>query len=946
MATDSAQLEGSQPSTAAEPVKPLPGPKRELELKRLGKYEIQKKIGAGGMGAVYLALDASLKRAVALKILPHEKAQNPTLVRRFHAEAQSAAALRHDNIVTVFEAGEADGYNFIALEFVDGIDADNLVRKRGVVPVKRSIEIVKQVARALEHAQKQGIVHRDIKPANLLIRVDGVVKLADLGLARSLDDHADMGITRVGTTVGTVDYMSPEQARDSKAADVRSDIYSLGCTWYHLLTGEPPFPGGGMANKLRDHATKPLPDPRLKNPGVSEGVVAILRQMTAKDAKQRYQTPAELLKDLDNAEISRGEVSQDILSQLARAEAALNGNEAPAAAPSSASSNSSAEFLAVITGAVEQKADSSSDESPSSAQTRDLPSQEPAPAPAKQKKKAESLAVKPAKKKTETQDSVPRRDTTRIVVAGLVALGVVALLGIAWAIWGSHGDQDGSLAGIDPSGRAGQTPEITPATPAQPAPQPPPVEPPVSPAKKDDPETPVVVRDDTAKPADNSPATQTPAPSPAPVTPAAPEKNPAIEIAGAAMPRVLPPRELLEPMSAQRTVRIDLTKISDLGKQLADQKLTTGTLVVVSGFGNRASSPIVIRDTWIRVRFEQADGPPLVITPRLGEYDRGTGSNRRDDAFISVSRGGVEFINATFSIPSAERTTLPNWLLQVTDGDFVLRNCRLLGPLAGTHRNKGLIHWVHGGGHLTARPFVGNHEAYALIIDSYLVGGGTLVDAEPRRRAMFWRNSIAASRDDLFSFRLTGPDSRIDAAVDLERCTLSAAGNFFRVEAAELGAPTAAPLTVVADRCVFGPPLRLASQKTPPTLLAYSGKLLEQRQLIWWETHCGYANDIACFLRPLAEMPSQQPFETAWTEHWGAGHVEKPLLGLGVILKQELPTDRAKLDAGSFELLEKSKAATWAPGGSPIGALLAAPNAVTKKPTNTVPSKSKPGTGF
>ena len=159
--------------------------------KTLGKYELRKKIGAGGMGAVYLAFDTQLKRTVALKLLPQEKIDNPTLVRRFQSEAQAAARLKHDNIVMVYEAGQVDGYLFIALEYVEGTDVFKLVSKRGVLPVKRSIDIVKQVTRALEHAHARNIVHRDIKPSNLLIQRNGNVKLTDMGLARSVDETAE-----------------------------------------------------------------------------------------------------------------------------------------------------------------------------------------------------------------------------------------------------------------------------------------------------------------------------------------------------------------------------------------------------------------------------------------------------------------------------------------------------------------------------------------------------------------------------------------------------------------------------------------------------------------------------------------------------------------------------------------------------------------------------------
>ncbi len=256
-------------------------------LKQLGKYQIQKKLGAGGMGTVFLAIDTELKRTVALKVLAKERAENPILVKRFKSEAQSAAQLTHPNIVHVYEAGEADGFLYIALEYVDGIDTLELLRKRGIVPVKRSIDIIKQTCKALQHAFEKGIVHRDIKPSNLMIRQDGTIKLADMGLARSVDDTIDTNITRAGTTVGTVDYMSPEQARDSRAADIRSDIYSLGCTWYHLLTGSIPYPEGSLTNKLQAHASGRIPDPRGRNPNVPEGVVAVMRRMMAKKKEER-----------------------------------------------------------------------------------------------------------------------------------------------------------------------------------------------------------------------------------------------------------------------------------------------------------------------------------------------------------------------------------------------------------------------------------------------------------------------------------------------------------------------------------------------------------------------------------------------------------------------------------------------------------------------------------
>lgn len=320
---------GGKPSQGAS----APSGKPADVLRKLGRYDIERKLGAGGMGAVYLARDTKLRRQVALKVLPQDKANNPVLVRRFEAEAQAAAQLRHDNIVAVYDSGKVEGFLYIAMEYVDGIDLHELVARRGPVPVKRSIEIVKQAASALQHASEHKIVHRDIKPSNLLIRRDGVVKITDLGLARSVDDTIETGITRAGTTVGTVDYMAPEQARSSKAADIRSDIYSLGCTWYHMLTGQPPYPEGSLTNKLQAHALKPLPDPRAVNPQVTDALVAILHRMMAKKPDDRYQTPAELLKDLESSTLTHAAFSQEIFQAIEEEEQA----EAAAVASSTSS---------------------------------------------------------------------------------------------------------------------------------------------------------------------------------------------------------------------------------------------------------------------------------------------------------------------------------------------------------------------------------------------------------------------------------------------------------------------------------------------------------------------------------------------------------------------------------------------------------------------------------
>jgi serine/threonine-protein kinase len=298
--------------TAAEEEKPRKG-----SVKTLGRYRLEKKVGEGGMGAVYRAVDDELGRVVALKILPRDKAQNKMLVKRFKAEARAAANLKHKNIVGVYDSGEADGYLYIAMEFVEGIDVQNLLMRKGVLSPKRSLDIIKQVALALEHACEQNIVHRDIKPSNLMIMRDGSIKLADMGLARSMDDSDSAGITRAGTTVGTVDYMSPEQARDSKSADSRSDIYSLGASWYYMLTGKPPFPEGDLLNRITAHATEPRPNPQTLNPEIPDAISQIIETMMAIEPGGRFQTPSALLEELNTANLKAKAITTDLLAALA-----------------------------------------------------------------------------------------------------------------------------------------------------------------------------------------------------------------------------------------------------------------------------------------------------------------------------------------------------------------------------------------------------------------------------------------------------------------------------------------------------------------------------------------------------------------------------------------------------------------------------------------------------
>jgi serine/threonine-protein kinase len=270
---------------------------------RIGRYEILGHIASGGMGVIYKARDTDLDRLVALKILPAELAAQPTMVIRFQREAKAAAQLRHENIVAIFDVGENNGTYFIALEFIDGTDLQDYIERHCRLDPEEARQIMIQAARALAHAHENGIVHRDIKPSNfLLTHKDNrlLVKLTDFGLAIRHENDAEFRVTRTETTVGTVDYMSPEQARDSRAADVRSDIYSLGCTFFHMLAGLAPFGKGTLPERILQHMKASPPDVRKLNRSVPGPLVAIINRMLAKKPDDRYQSPAELLRDLEH----------------------------------------------------------------------------------------------------------------------------------------------------------------------------------------------------------------------------------------------------------------------------------------------------------------------------------------------------------------------------------------------------------------------------------------------------------------------------------------------------------------------------------------------------------------------------------------------------------------------------------------------------------------------
>jgi tetratricopeptide (TPR) repeat protein len=264
---------------------------------RVGRYEVIAHLATGGMGQVYKARDVELERVVALKVLPGHVAGNPMMVERFRREARNAARLTHKNVVTLYDWGQDGGTYYLALEFVDGFDLSGYIATHGRLDAEEAWRITVQAARALDHAFGQGITHRDIKPSNFLLARRGRklrLKLTDFGLARATHED-DFRVTRDGTTVGTIDYMAPEQARDSASADCRSDIYSLGCTLYHMLAGQAPFAEGGLGERVYRHQSVEPRDVREHNPDVPEGLWLVLRRMLAKRPEDRYATPHDLV---------------------------------------------------------------------------------------------------------------------------------------------------------------------------------------------------------------------------------------------------------------------------------------------------------------------------------------------------------------------------------------------------------------------------------------------------------------------------------------------------------------------------------------------------------------------------------------------------------------------------------------------------------------------------
>jgi serine/threonine-protein kinase len=272
--------------------------------RRLGEFVILRRLGQGGMGSVYLAYHEVLGQQVAIKVLPDQLAGKQDLVDRFYREAKSGALLNHPNIVRTMLVGQDQVTNkhYLVLEYIDGPSAHAILDQNGHLSVGDAVHIVLDIARALEHAHSRNVIHRDIKPDNILITQSGVCKLADLGLAKRMDEASHL--TFVGKAFGTSYYMPYEQAMNVKKADFRSDIYALGATLYHLLTGEVPFPGENHFEVVDKKAEgKFIPASDL-NPDVPAELDAIISRMMAREPHDRYQTATELLIDLERSNLA------------------------------------------------------------------------------------------------------------------------------------------------------------------------------------------------------------------------------------------------------------------------------------------------------------------------------------------------------------------------------------------------------------------------------------------------------------------------------------------------------------------------------------------------------------------------------------------------------------------------------------------------------------------
>jgi eukaryotic-like serine/threonine-protein kinase len=288
-------------------------------------YLLMEKLGKGSMGLVYKARQISMDRLVAVKLLHPRLAADPEFLKRLTHEAHLAAKLSHNNIVQAIDVGSAGPLHYFVMELVEGKTIRQELDAGKVYGEREALEIVIQIAQALQHAAKRGLIHRDVKPANIVLTADGVAKLADLGMARQTADLARVKRER-GLTIGTPYYIAPEQVRGLEDVDVRADLYSLGATLYHMTTGQPPFPGKGVERILEAHLNEELTPPDHINQQLSSGLGEVVELLMAKDRRRRYATAEDLIIDLecllagDPPKLARKKIEAGTLRSLSEGE--------------------------------------------------------------------------------------------------------------------------------------------------------------------------------------------------------------------------------------------------------------------------------------------------------------------------------------------------------------------------------------------------------------------------------------------------------------------------------------------------------------------------------------------------------------------------------------------------------------------------------------------------
>jgi len=410
----------------------------------LGNYVILDMLGEGGMGQVFKAQHRRMERTVALKVLAPAAMKSPDLAERFHREVKAAARLSHPNVVTAYDADEERGVHYLVMEYVEGRDLAVVVEKEGPLPGARAIDFILQAAAGLEYAHSQNVIHRDIKPANLLLDKSGTVKILDMGIARIQEEPAEgdvtaaAGLTADGAVLGTVDYMSPEQGLNTKNADALSDIYSLGCTLYWLVTGQPVFEGETLVAKILAHREETIPSLRAEHKELPVMLDVVFKKMVAKKARDRQQSMGEVITALKKCGPSRPTTAAAAPTTSGRAETIELPGTTFVATPSPSPGNATVPISERRTQALEQVKQHR--------QKRKVPEEKKRVAPEQGKKSAWQQAVKDADRDYRRRHGIGFMNVLRkhmktgvnVIMSLIVLAGVGAGCFFAYQYWSTN----------------------------------------------------------------------------------------------------------------------------------------------------------------------------------------------------------------------------------------------------------------------------------------------------------------------------------------------------------------------------------------------------------------------------------------------------------------------------------------------------------------------------